>query len=401
MKRILIAMTVMLTITLSASAMSYEQARQQALFLTDKMAYELNLTEEQYEAAYEVNLDYLMSVNTQADLYGAYWRQRNLDLSYILFDWQYNAYLAATYFYRPLYWEAGYWHFGIYARYPYRDYFYFGRPVFWTVYRGGHSWRMNGGRSWYHGRTFAHHGTNNHGMRDRFDRGDYGRGHGGNNGHFGNNGHGGRDNRGGNGNYGGRDNRGGNGNNGNFGGNHGRDGRDHGTVTPQRGGFGGNADRRQNETTRSIQQGTRNNTTTVRESSTRLTPGANVGNFNQGSSSPSRPNGTFSRGNSSSNRSVTTAPVRSGSPSVGRSMGSAPSRSISTPSRSMSAGSSRPSSSFSSGRSSGSFGGGHSGGSFSSGRSGGSFSGGHSGGSFGGGRSGGGFGGGRSGGGRR
>ena len=156
MKRILIAMIALLTINISASAMSYEQARQQALFLTDKMAYELNLTEEQYEAAYEVNLDYLMSVNTQADLYGVYWTQRNMDLSYILLDWQYEAYLAARYFYRPLYWEAGYWHFGIYARYPYRDFFYFGRPHFWTVYRGGHSWRMNGGRSWYHGRDFGH-----------------------------------------------------------------------------------------------------------------------------------------------------------------------------------------------------------------------------------------------------
>ena len=61
----------MMTFT-TASAMSYEQARQQALFLTDKMAYELNLTEDQYEAAYEVNLDYLMSVDTYDDLYGAY-----------------------------------------------------------------------------------------------------------------------------------------------------------------------------------------------------------------------------------------------------------------------------------------------------------------------------------------
>ena len=203
MKRLLIAMTAFLTITLSASAMSYEQARQQALFLTDKMAYELNLTEEQYEAAYEVNLDYLMSVNTQADLYGTYWTQRNLDLSYILLDWQYNAFVAATYFYRPLYWSAGYWHFGIYARYPYRDYFYFGRPHFWTVYRGGHSWRHNGGRSYYHGRNFVPRGHSGHGMRDGFDRGDYGRGghHGGN--HNGNHGGGfGRNNNGNGGNHG-------------------------------------------------------------------------------------------------------------------------------------------------------------------------------------------------------
>ena len=188
-------MTTLLTITLSASAMDYEQARQQALFLTDKMAYELNLTEEQYEAAFEVNLDYLMSINTQADLYGVYWTQRNLDLSYILLDWQYNAFVAASYFYRPLYWEAGYWHFGIYARYPYRDYLYFGRPHFYTVYRGGHSWRMNGGRSWYHGRSFGHRGHTGRGMRDGFARGDYGHGSRG----FGDGGRGGRNGGGHNG----------------------------------------------------------------------------------------------------------------------------------------------------------------------------------------------------------
>lgn len=179
MKKFIIALTSLFVMTVSANAMSYEQARQQALFLTDKMAYELNLTEEQYEAAYEVNLDYLMSVNSQADLYGVYWQQRNLDLSYILLDWQYRMYVDAAYFYRPLYWNAGYWHFGIYARYPYRDYFYFGRPHFYHVYRGGHSWRMNGGRSWYHGRSFgARPGHDRIGMRDGFNRGNYG--HGGN-----------------------------------------------------------------------------------------------------------------------------------------------------------------------------------------------------------------------------
>jgi hypothetical protein len=53
----------------AASAMSYSQAREQALFLTDKMAYELNLTDDQYEAAYEINLDYLLSVNSDDELY--------------------------------------------------------------------------------------------------------------------------------------------------------------------------------------------------------------------------------------------------------------------------------------------------------------------------------------------
>lgn len=183
MKKILLALVALLTLTTSAQAMSYEQARERALFLTDKMAYELNLTDDQYEAAYEVNLDYLMTVNTYDDLYGDYWRQRNIDLSYILLDWQYRSFCAASYFYRPIYWNAGCWHFGIYARYPHRTYFYFGRPHFYAVYRGGHSWRTNGGRSWYHGRTYGgpRPGSDRRwGMRDGFDRGDYGHGYHGN-----------------------------------------------------------------------------------------------------------------------------------------------------------------------------------------------------------------------------
>lgn len=162
----------------AASAMSYSQAREQALFLTDKMAYELNLTDDQYEAAYEINLDYLLSVNSDDELYGDYWRWRNIDFSYVLLDWQYRMFCEAAYFYRPLYFSAGVWHFAIYARYPHRDYFYFHRPTVYVSYRGGHSWRQNNGSSWYSGRTFGSRrgGDAHFGMRDGFKRGDYGRG---------------------------------------------------------------------------------------------------------------------------------------------------------------------------------------------------------------------------------
>ena len=179
MKRFVFVLTALLVMATSASAMSYQQARDQALFLTDKMAYELNLSDEQYEAAYEINLDYLMRIENYDDLYGTYWRQRNLDLYYILSSWQYRTYCDAAYFYRPLYWDGGYWHFGIYARYPYRDFFYFGCPNFVITYRGGHSWYHNGGRSWYRGRDWydPRDGGPRRGMRDRFDRGNYGTGY--------------------------------------------------------------------------------------------------------------------------------------------------------------------------------------------------------------------------------
>jgi hypothetical protein len=178
MKKMMIALVAMLTIAATGHAMSYEQARNEALFLTDKMAYELNLTEAQYEAAYEINLDYLMGVTSYDDVYSTYWERRNLDLSYILFDWQWEAFCAASYFYRPLYWDGGYWHFGIYARYPHRDYFYFGRPVFYASYRGGHAWHHVGGHGYYyhhrdHYRPAPAPGRSHFGMLDRWNRGDY------------------------------------------------------------------------------------------------------------------------------------------------------------------------------------------------------------------------------------
>ncbi len=164
-------LTALLMISASSEAMSYEQARREALFLTDKMAYELNLNDSQYEAAYEINLDYLMGVTGVNNVYGSYWERRNLDMSYILFDWQWTLFKAATYFFRPLYWSAGNWHFGIYVRYPHRHHFYFTRPAAFVSYRGGHGIRHHH-TNYYHNHTNHYRPAKGHnGMRDRYDKG--------------------------------------------------------------------------------------------------------------------------------------------------------------------------------------------------------------------------------------
>ena len=172
-------MVTLLAIATTTKAMTYAQAREQALFLTDKMAYELNLTEEQYEAAYEINFDYLMQISGTGNVYAAPWRQRNIDLSYILYDWQYAAYEAASYFFRPVFWNDGYWHFSIYAYYPHRTHYYFSRPAAYVSYRGTHSWHRNSGRSWYvnrvnHYRPAISDRRTYSGMRDgRHNNGNY------------------------------------------------------------------------------------------------------------------------------------------------------------------------------------------------------------------------------------
>jgi len=86
----------------SKNAMSYNVAKNEALFLSDKMAYELNLTDAQYNAVYEINLDYLMSVDGHDDVFGIWWNRRNADLRLVLADWQFDKYMTLNYFYRPI-----------------------------------------------------------------------------------------------------------------------------------------------------------------------------------------------------------------------------------------------------------------------------------------------------------
>ena len=133
-------LALMMVLAIPAKAISYEEAKEDALFLTDKMAYELSLTDEQYEAVYEINLDYLLCLNKSADLYGVYWERRNADLRFVLSDWQYERYLALEYFYRPVKWEADAWVFLVYSHYA-RDLFYFTHPKAYHTYMGGNSFK--------------------------------------------------------------------------------------------------------------------------------------------------------------------------------------------------------------------------------------------------------------------
>ena len=139
MKKMMI-LALMMVMTISATAMSYNTAKNDAFFLSDKMAYELNLTAAQYEAVYEINLDYLMSLNGHADVFGIWWDRRNADLRYVLDSWQYDKYVALSHFYRPVAWKAGSWTFAVYAHYN-RGHFYNDRPTVFVTYKGGNNHR--------------------------------------------------------------------------------------------------------------------------------------------------------------------------------------------------------------------------------------------------------------------
>ncbi|MBO4486158.1 MAG: hypothetical protein J5734_03355 [Prevotella sp.] len=139
MKKMMI-WAVMMVMTVSANAMSYNAAKNEALFLSDKMAYELGLTAAQYEAVYEINLDYLMSLNGHADVFGIWWDRRNADLRFVLTAWQYDKYMSLAYFYRPVAWTTGSWTFSIYSHYD-RSRFFNAHPKVFVTYKGGNSKR--------------------------------------------------------------------------------------------------------------------------------------------------------------------------------------------------------------------------------------------------------------------
>ena len=137
MKKMMI-LAVMMVMTISANAMSYNAAKHEALFLSDKMAYELNLTAAQYEAVYEINLDYLMSLNGHGDVFGIWWDRRNADLRFVLNSWQFDKYISLAHFYRPVAWKAGSWTFAVYSHYN-RGHFYNAHPKVFVTYRGGNN----------------------------------------------------------------------------------------------------------------------------------------------------------------------------------------------------------------------------------------------------------------------
>ena len=152
MKRIMMTIAAALTMVFAAQAMSYEDARREALFLTDKMAYELGLNDAQYEAVYEINFDYFSSISSPKNIKGTYLSRRNYDINFVLTATQYSKFYKADYFYTPVKWNGGIV-VKVYTRYPDRMKMYYPAPRVYMTYRGEHGKKYNN-ISWYKGRDF-------------------------------------------------------------------------------------------------------------------------------------------------------------------------------------------------------------------------------------------------------
>lgn len=152
MKKYILTLVAILAVCVNASALSKSRSREEARFLTDKMAYELDLTDEQLQDIYEINYDYFRSLGPVDGYYDSYYDRRYRDLSYVLYDWQWNEFLLRDYFLRPAYIYRGGWAFGIYNYYA-RTHFFYGIPHIYHTYHGGHYHTHN----YYLGRRDMHY----------------------------------------------------------------------------------------------------------------------------------------------------------------------------------------------------------------------------------------------------
>ena len=91
------------------------------------------------------------------DVLGSNWAYRNGRLLRVLNSWQYDRYIATTYFYRPVSWLNNRWHFGIYTHYTDRHHFYRPRPNAYASYHGPRP-----GHPHHHGNVGPRPGTPHH-----------------------------------------------------------------------------------------------------------------------------------------------------------------------------------------------------------------------------------------------
>lgn len=91
--------------SMTVSAQRIDNTIKEARILTDKMAEELSLNNWQREKAYQMNLNYLSSINSHRDIHSQNWNQRNSQLKGILSSAQWKLYKKASYFYQPISWK--------------------------------------------------------------------------------------------------------------------------------------------------------------------------------------------------------------------------------------------------------------------------------------------------------
>lgn len=166
-------MLAVLFANVQAFAMSVEQSRNEAWFLTDKMAHELRLNSYQWDDVYEANYDFFRSLGHVTTSYSYAERVREQKLRYILTVAQWNDFCRISYFNAPVAVVNGNWSFTIYRHYSHDKFFdrnhnvvftYSGNRTGWeNYYNNRHvTTRTNGNSNWNRNNNGNHTNNGNH-----------------------------------------------------------------------------------------------------------------------------------------------------------------------------------------------------------------------------------------------
>lgn len=151
MKKILMTSIIAIMAISQMFGMSTSKIRNHARFLSDRMAYELDLSPMQYDDVYEINFDFLWAADRimddvvfgyrdAIDRYYDLLDYRNGDLRFVLSSRQYAMFMTKEHFYRPIYSTGwGKWGLRVYTHYSNHSFFYFDAPTVYKHYNGGHS----------------------------------------------------------------------------------------------------------------------------------------------------------------------------------------------------------------------------------------------------------------------
>ena len=191
MKKIFVTLAIAFLAVSQTFAMSHNKIREVARFISDRMAWELDMTPMQYDDCYEINYDFISAIDpimhnvargytSYINMYYTYLDFRNDDLRFVLNAVQYHRFMELEYFFRPVYTYRGDWYFRIYQIYNNPKFYYFDAPSIFKIYVGGHS-RTHFSVGFYgQGNRYAHkiepkphhiHGSSNMNGHSRLDFG--------------------------------------------------------------------------------------------------------------------------------------------------------------------------------------------------------------------------------------
>lgn len=146
-KTFIVSMMLLVSTSAIAQPMSYDAMRNNARFLTDRMAYTLGISSLAIiDDLYRINFDYIYGINDylddialgyRYDDYLAICAERDYALQMLLGNAIWSRLMGYDYFYRPVFFHNHRWHFGIYDYFD-RGHWYYSAPRYYHEYRGGH-----------------------------------------------------------------------------------------------------------------------------------------------------------------------------------------------------------------------------------------------------------------------